>query len=311
MLLSSEFKVPSHKVNQEPPCKPVFVVERHDGMWPVQELYPKFNQINEFQVHLSSLSFIVPTQNAADIAEMQSRQDILKVALVRRLDQRYSPTKFEFKYVPHVDQCHFCAIKCGSQLPAKVLARPNRKKRRLGEKIRRGSTSDYETNRSSLSPVSTYAGSLSSSNDEVTQNLFPDSILDDTISPPLHQDETGQQEDMIVPSSCLPDLSGDQTLDQILGIDNSSTQPLTFDFEAMDMDPEHCFPDCGRIGNTGGLGEIAWPDSTTGDFEGQDGQEHDSIKEAPVSERTIPAWIRFLGVGIGFVFIYEAWNWLF
>ena len=137
MLLSSEFKAPTLK-NQGPAIRAVFVLEENvDGFARyrlAEEMFAGFNQISldkdKFQIHYTTLAFKIPPQNPAVINDIYNRGMTLKIALYRPFDGKFSKTKFEFRYLEHVDgMCHFCAIHNPTELTKYVPAGPKVKRR--------------------------------------------------------------------------------------------------------------------------------------------------------------------------------------
>lgn len=116
VLLSSEFKAPTLKTKSDTvPIRAVFVIERNDMVILADKIYSEFQQIrldqNNFQVHQNTITFRVPPQTQSVLKHISRNQDILKIALYRPHDERFSKTKFRFDYIDHVvGECNFCAI---------------------------------------------------------------------------------------------------------------------------------------------------------------------------------------------------------
>ena len=138
ILLSSEFRAPTMSQNKssEPPIRVLFVLERGDQCLPVEQLYHDFNQISleRFKIHHNTIAFIVPAQSTNCIKRLNRAGDVIKVALYRPHDKKFSLNKFQFDYYAHEnEECHFCSIMCRSSsggLAEKKRARKDKRVRR-------------------------------------------------------------------------------------------------------------------------------------------------------------------------------------
>ena len=134
VLLSSEFKTPTHKKHEDVPIRAVFVVENGPECVLAEIALPGFNQISiakeSFQIHQNTIAFIVPKQNPELIRSLGQSGQVLKVALYRPHDGRFSTTKYAFNYTEHGPGfCAFCAVmgrntQNGASTPSTSSMRP-------------------------------------------------------------------------------------------------------------------------------------------------------------------------------------------
>ncbi|TRY63888.1 hypothetical protein TCAL_15244 [Tigriopus californicus] len=152
------------------PIRAVFVIERNEVVILADKIYSEFQQIRldqeNFQVHQNTITFRVPPQSPSVLKHISRNQDILKIALYRPHDERFSKTKFRFDYIDHVvGECNFCAIldPLSSEGPRKsVRARRDHRRRTTNS----GDASIYSVSSGIHSPSSgVYSPSGSSMDD--------------------------------------------------------------------------------------------------------------------------------------------------
>ena len=99
--------------DSQQPIKAVFVVvDKDDNVRHAEELYSGFNQISSMTVHDNTIAFIVPAQSPQVIKAIGRNRDVLRVALFRSHDSRFSMRRVPFVYVPHGDDsCPFCFVR--------------------------------------------------------------------------------------------------------------------------------------------------------------------------------------------------------
>jgi hypothetical protein len=125
VLISLMFKASTMKTNSGTggPIKAVFVIVGKDGVVRhAESVYKTFNQISEYRVHDNTIAFIVPEQSDQVVRSMSRNKEVLRVALFRSHDKKYSMRRLPFVYVPHREglgsdddgACPFCYIRAQS-----------------------------------------------------------------------------------------------------------------------------------------------------------------------------------------------------
>ena len=187
----------SQNKSTEPPIRVLFVVERGDQCYPVEHFYSDFNQISQerFTIHHNTLAFIVPAQSTKCIRRLNREGDVIKVALYRPHDKKFSLNRFQFDYFAHEnEECHFCSIMCRNSsggLAEKKRARKDKRVRRTHHDSGESYTMSPHDSGYSLSPQgaeSSYSPAAKrsremSSSDE--QSLPPPPVVQETVTPPL------------------------------------------------------------------------------------------------------------------------------
>ena len=99
---------------EDSPIKAVFVVvDGEDNVRHAEDVYTGFKQISSMTVHDNTIAFIVPAQSPEVIQAVSEKGDVLRVALFRSHDRKYSMRRVPFVYRPCVggESCAFCLVR--------------------------------------------------------------------------------------------------------------------------------------------------------------------------------------------------------
>ena len=99
---------------EDSPIKAVFVVvDGEDNVRHAEDVYAGFKQISSMTVHDNTIAFIVPAQSPEVIRAVSANGDVLRVALFRSHDRKYSMRRVPFVYRPCVggESCAFCLVR--------------------------------------------------------------------------------------------------------------------------------------------------------------------------------------------------------
>ena len=114
MFKASTMKTTDRGKPEDSPIKAVFVVvDRHDNVRHAEEVYGGFNPISSMTVHDNTIAFIVPAQSPQVIRAIGENRDVLRVALFRSHDRKFSMRRVPFVYAPCVgdESCAFCFVR--------------------------------------------------------------------------------------------------------------------------------------------------------------------------------------------------------
>ena len=123
-LLASKYEVAKSGVY------PVFVLEDGCNIEPVQQKFPKFNQIPDDEVVKSgkNFSFKIPEQDPDVINALQEFNGNIYLTLYRDSKKDYARNMIEFNYELHERICPFCTItKLNGYIPPHKSGVPNSK----------------------------------------------------------------------------------------------------------------------------------------------------------------------------------------